>query len=91
VKQYIKIFILYNFLGNPFSVSLPSIDVVDPVSLEPPTDEGERFASMVTGGYIVREIDTRGESGKVVKERPGTNRAVGWDWYVDKSGRNKVF
>ena len=32
-----------------------------PTPLEEVTNEGERFASLVTGGYIVREIDTQGE------------------------------
>ena len=90
VRHYIKVFVLYNILAMPFSVSLPNIDIVNSTSLEEVTNEGERYAGLVTGGYTVREIDTQGGSGKVIQERPRTNRAVGWDWYVDKLGRNKV-
>jgi hypothetical protein len=89
VKQYLKIFILHKPLALPFALSLPPIEVYNPISLENTADEAEypNFA----GSYTVREIDTRGGSGKVVNERSGTNRVIGWSWYVDKSGRSKVF
>ena len=74
----------------PFALTLPQIDIISPVSLDQVTNEGERYANLVTGGYIVREIDNQGGLGKLIKERPGTNKPVGWDWYVDKSGRNKI-
>jgi hypothetical protein len=90
VRHYIKVFVLHNILAMPFSVTLPNIDIVCPTSLEEVTNEGERFASLVTGGYTVREIDTQGGSGKVIQERPGIYKAVGWDWYVDKPGRYKI-
>jgi hypothetical protein len=90
VRHYIKIFVLYNILAMPFSISLPNIEIINSNSLEQVTHEGERYAGLVTAGYTVREIDMKGESGKVIQERPGTNRAVGWDWYVDKLGRSKV-
>jgi hypothetical protein len=90
VRHYIKVFVLYNILAMPFSISLPAIDIINSTSLEQVTNEGERYASLVTAGYTVREVDTQGGSGKVIQERPGTNQAVGWDWYVDKLGRSKV-
>lgn len=74
----------------PFTVSFPIIDILHPLSLESNTDEGEAYANLVTGSYTVKEIDTKGGSGKVIQERPGTNRAVPWDWYVDKHGRNTI-
>ena len=91
VKQYIKIFILHSTLGTPFSLSLSPLQIVDPMSFESANDDGEQFAAIVTGTYIVREIDMRGESRKVLSERPGTNPVVGWDWYVDRVGRSRVF
>jgi hypothetical protein len=90
VKQYIKLLILHNNLGTPFTLSLPMFDVFDPASFDAPNDEGDIFAKMLTGGYMVREIDTRGGNENIVKERPGTNRIIGWDWYVDKRGRRSV-
>lgn len=90
VKQYLKIFILHKPLSLPFALSLPAIEVYHPASLETIADEAEGYPN-VAGSYTVREIDTRGGSGKVVNERSGTNRVVGWSWYVDKSGRSKVF
>lgn len=89
MKQYIKVFVLYNKLGVPFSISLPSIDIFHPTSLELGNDDAEAYANL-SGSYIVREIDTRGGTGKVISERPGTNRAIGWSWYLDKAGRSKV-
>ena len=74
----------------PFTVSFPKIDIVSPVSLEPNSDEGQTYANLVAGSYIVREIDTKGGTGKVIQERPGTTRVAVWDWYVDKAGRSKV-
>jgi len=90
VRYYIKVFVLYNILAMPFSLSLPAIDILNSTSLEEVTDEGERYASLVTGGYTVREINNVGGTGQIVQERPGTNRPVGWDWYVDKLGRSKI-
>jgi hypothetical protein len=74
----------------PFTISFPKIDIVSPFSLESNLDEGQSYANLVAGGYIVREIDTKGGTGKVIQERPGTTRVVPWDWYVDKTGRSKV-
>lgn len=90
MKQYIKVLILHNVLSAPFSITFPLIDIVDPASLEPVTDEGESYSNLVAGGYIVKEIDTKGGSGKIIQERHGTNRPVPWDWYVDRIGRSKV-
>jgi len=89
VRPYIKVFILHNFLGVPFSMSLPSINILHPTSLELGNDDAEAYANL-SGGYIVREIDTKGGTGKVISERQGTNRAIGWSWYLDKAGRSKV-
>ena len=89
MKPYLKIFVLHNKLGVPFSISLPSIDILHPTSFELDNDDAEAYANL-SGGYMVREIDTKGGSGKVINERPGTNRAIGWSWYLDKSGRSKV-
>ena len=74
----------------PFAVSFPVIHVLDPASLEPVSNEGEKYAQVAVGGYTVREIDTKGGTGKVIRERQGTNFPVPWDWYVDKTGRSKV-
>jgi hypothetical protein len=90
VKPYIKVFVLYNKLGVPFSISLPSIDIFHPTTLELENDDAEIYANP-SGSYIVREIDIKGGTGKVISERPGTNRAIGWSWYLEKTGRNKVF
>lgn len=91
VRQYIKVSVLHNTLSLPFSVSLPSFDIFHPDSFEPVGDDGEIFAGLVTtGSYIVREIDIRGDAGKVITERPGTNRPVPWDWYVDRGGRKNI-
>ena len=70
-------------------MTLPTIDVLNPASFEEYTDEGERFANLVVG-YSVKEIDNRG-TGKLLRDRPGTNSAAPWDWYVDKMGRNKIY
>jgi hypothetical protein len=66
-------------------------DVVHPASIDDSTTDGESYANLVTGGYVVREIDTRAGSGNLINERSGTNRAIGWSWYVDKPGRAKIF
>jgi hypothetical protein len=63
-------------------------DIVNPASLDDVMTDGESYANLITGGYVVRSIDTR--SGSLIEERPGTNRAVAWSYYIDKSGRNKV-
>ena len=77
-------------LSMPFTVSFPKIDIVSPLSLESNPEDGKSYSNLIAGAYIVREIDNKGGSGKLIKERPGTNRAVPWDWYVDKTGRSKV-
>lgn len=74
----------------PFTVSFPPIDIISPLSLEADTNDGEAYVNCVAGIYIVREIDTKGGTGKVIQERPGTNRSVPWDWYVDKHGRSII-
>ena len=61
-------------LSVPFTVTFPLIDIIDPASLEPVTGEGEIYANLGAGSYIVREIDTKEGSGKIIQERPGTNR-----------------
>lgn len=72
----------------PFTVSLPTIDILNPASVDPnPDDGGETYANL-TQGFTVREIEC--PSGKLLQERPGTNFAVPWDWYVDKRGRNSI-
>ena len=71
-------------------MTLPTITVVNPASFEEYTDEGERFAGLVKG-FVVKEIDTRGGTGKVLHERRGLVRPTPWDWYVDKKGRGKVY
>lgn len=65
-------------------------DVVNPISLDDTTTDGESYANLITGGYVVREIETKSGSGNLINERPGTNRAVGWLYYVDKPGRNQI-
>jgi hypothetical protein len=73
----------------PFTMSFPAIDIVSSSSLDKTADDGEAYAGLIAGSYIVKEVDTGG-SGKLIRERPGTNRAVPWDWYVDKIGRSKI-
>jgi hypothetical protein len=90
VKPYIKVFILHKPLAMPFTISLPAIDIVHPESLATDTEDGETYAGLVRGSYMVREIDTRGDTGIVVTERPGMNPAKGWSYYVDKAGRSKI-
>ena len=75
----------------PLGISLPAIDVIHPQSLEEEAETGETYAALVRGSYMVKEIDSRGNEGKVIQERPGTNRVQGWSYYVDKAGRSKVF
>lgn len=89
VNPYIKVQLQYNAINTPLNISLPSFDIIHPTSLETESDDGERFANL-TGTYIVREIDMRGNIGKIIRERPGTNSLVGWDWYVSKEGRGKI-
>jgi len=90
VRQYITLFILHRPLTIPFSLSLPAFDVVKTESLDEVTVEAESYATLITGCYIIREIDTRSGTGTVINERSGTNRAREWSWYVDKQGRSKV-
>jgi hypothetical protein len=93
VKPYIKIFILHKPLSLPFPIAVPAIEVFHPASFETEPAGGDTYIGLVHGGYIVREVDTRGNDadGKIVKERPGTNRVMGWSYYVDKAGRAKIF
>ena len=74
----------------PFTLTFPVIDIISSSSLDVTADEGETYAGLIAGSYIVKEVDTKGGSGKLIRERPGTNRAVPWDWYVDKIGRSKI-
>jgi hypothetical protein len=90
VKQCIKLYISHNFLGVPFSISLGDLHILHPASLEPIGDEEGTFSGRVMGEFMVKEVDVQGGTGRVLQERPGTNRVIPWDWYVDKTGRNKV-